>query len=207
MSGHGRPPYDQRLAHFLVRPLARTPVHPSRITAASLVLGLAAAWLIAQGAPRAADWGAGLFALARPLDHFDGELARVASKRTRFGYYFDYATGALSYGLLFLGMGIGLAPGRLGLWALALGAAGTTAAVGAAFLNLDLDRRLDLGERDAVGYPRYGGFELEDGIYLLAPITWLGWLAPFFVAAGLGAAAYCLWTLGRVVRARIRVRD
>ncbi len=73
-------------------------------------------------------------------------------------------------------------------------------------LNLDLSRQRKLAEgkaeRTAVGYPGLAGFELEDGIYLLAPATWLGWLVPFVVAAGIGAMLYCLWTLGRVVRAR-----
>ena len=73
-------------------------------------------------------------------------------------------------------------------------------------LNLDLSRQRKIAEgkaeSKAVGYPGLAGFELEDGIYLLAPVTWLGWLVPFFVAAGIGAPLYCLRTLGRVVRAR-----
>lgn len=68
-------------------------------------------------------------------------------------------------------------------------------------LDIKLDRRLDLRDGKAVGYPGALGFELEDGIYLLAPITWLGWLQPFFVAAGRGAAAYSIWTLTRVLSA------
>ncbi len=80
------------------------------------------------------------------------------------------------------------------------------ALVAAAFvslgLNLDRSRQRKLAESKAVGYPGLAGFELEDGIYLLALVTWLGWLVPFFVAAGIGAPLYCLWTLGRVERAR-----
>jgi hypothetical protein len=85
---------------------------------------------------------------------------------SQFGYYFDYAVGGLSYGALFAGLGIGLAQGPLGGWALLLGAAGTAA----------------------------------------APLAWLGFLTPFFVAAGIGTAVYCLWTLGRVVAVRLRAR-
>ncbi len=54
----------------------------------------------------------------------------------------------------------------------------------------------------AVGYPGVAGFELEDGIYLIAPATWFGWLEPFFVAAGIGAAVYCLWTAWRLFAPR-----
>ncbi len=34
-------------------------------------------------------------------------------------------------------------------------------------------------------------------------MTWLGWLEPFLVAAGIVAGVYLLWTLGRVLRARM----
>ena len=196
------PPYDQRIARILVRPLAGTPISPSHITALTLVMALAAAGLLAAGDPAAANWGAGVFVLARFLDHFDGELARLTGQTSRFGYYFDYVTGAASYAALFAGIGVGLSNGPLGGWALVLGAVGAAAALIALFLNLDLDKQKGLSAGDATGYPGYAGFELEDGIYLLAPLTWLGWLAPFFVACGIGAGVYCLWTAWTLLRTR-----
>ena len=198
-----KPPYDQRMARVLVRPLAKTGITPNQITAISLLLALAGAWLLAQGEAAQANWGVGLFVLARFLDHFDGELARLTGKSSRFGYYFDYVVGGLSYAALFAGIGIGLADGPLGVWALPLGALGAASALISLFLNLDLDRQFDLSGGESVGYPGLAGFELEDGIYLIAPITWLGWLTPFFAAAGIGAGLYCLWTLGRMVKARL----
>jgi len=196
------PPYDQRIARVLVQPLARLGVTPNQVTAVSLLLALGAGALFVVGGAPAIHWAAGLFVLARFLDHFDGELARLTGKTSRFGYYFDYTAGGLGFAALFAGIGWGLAAGPLGGWALALGGAGCATALLAMGLNLDLDRQLGLGEGEAVGYPGWAGFELEDGIYLLAPVTWLGWLEPFFVAAGIGATVYLLWTLGRVLRAR-----
>ena len=93
-----KPPYDQRLARILVRPLAGTPLTPNHITLLTLALGLGAAWLFATGDPVAANWGAGVFVLARFLDHFDGELARLTGQTSRLGYYLDYVSGGLSYG-------------------------------------------------------------------------------------------------------------
>jgi len=197
-----KPPYDQRIARVLVRPLARLGATANQVTAVSLVLALGAGGLFALGGAPAIHWAAGLFVLARFLDHCDGELARLTGTASRFGYYFDYAVGGLAHAALFAGIGWGLAAGPLGGWALALGLAGCASALLAMGLNLDLDRQLGLGEGEAVGYPGWAGFELEDGIYLLAPVTWLGWLEPFFVAAGIGATVYLLWTLGRVLRAR-----
>ncbi len=198
-----KPPYDQRLARVLVRPLARLGATPNQVTAVSLALALAVGWLFAVGGTTAVHWAAGLFVLARFLDHFDGELARLTGQTSRFGYYFDYVAGGLGFAALFAGMGWGLAAGPLGGWALVLGGAGCASALLAMGLNLDLDRQLGLGEGEAVGYPGWAGFELEDGIYLLAPMTWLGWLEPFLVAAGIGATVYLLWTLGQVLRARM----
>ncbi len=197
------PPYDQRIARVLVRPLARLGVTPNQVTAVSLLLAPGAGVLFAVGAAPAIHWAAGLFVLARFLDHFDGEVARLTGRTSRFGYYFDYAAGGLGFAALFAGIGWGLAAGPLGGWALALGGTGCATALLATGLNLDLDRQLGLGEGEAVGYPGWAGFELEDGIYLLAPVTWLGGLEPFFVAAGIGATVYLLWTLGRVLRARL----
>ncbi len=201
-------PWDQRIARVLVRPLARTGLTPNQMTSVTLVLALAGAGSFAQGESWAMNLGAGLFVLARFLDHFDGELARLTGTSSRFGYHYDYIAGALSYTALFLGLGIGLRGAShwgwdLGDWPIVLGLAGAAAALISVFLNLRIDREQG-GEEDgkAVGYPGIAGFELEDGIYLIVPATWLGLIAPFFVLAGLGATIYCLWTLLTLRRLR-----
>lgn len=199
-------PWDQRIARIMVRPLAGTPIRPNHVTSLTLALAVAGAILIATGERAAFNWGAGIFVLARFLDHFDGELARLQGTSSSFGYYYDYVAGGIGYAALFTGLGIGHAGGALGAWALVLGAAGAVAALASLFLNLGIDKQLGGDESgEAIGYPGFAGFELEDGIYLIAPITWIGWLPPFFVLAGTGAAIYCLWTawsyLRRVKRA------
>ena len=196
-------PWDQRIARVAVKPLVRTSVTPNHLTAATLLLALAGAGLLAVGEPTLANWGAGVFVLARFLDHFDGELARQKGMASRFGYYFDYVAGALSFAALFLCIGIGLRHGALGDWALALGLAGTVSALVSMFVNLQIDKHQGGdGDGDARGYPAFAGFELEDGIYLLAPITWLGFLTPFFTAAAVGATVYCLWSLWTLIGLR-----
>ena len=199
------PPWDQRIARVLVKPLVKSPVTPNQMTMFTLAVALAGAGLLATGDAVNADWGAGLFVLARFLDHFDGELARQKDMTSRLGYYLDYVSGALSYAALFLCMGIGFIDSPLGPWAIVLSAAGAASAVVSMFTNLGIDKQLELdedAEHDAVGYPGFAGFELEDGIYLLAPITWAGFLMPFFVAAGIGAGVYCLWTCWTLLRLR-----
>lgn len=198
------PPWDQRIARVLVGPLVRSPVTPNQLTIVTMIVALAGAGLLARGTPTAADWGAGLFVLARFLDHFDGELARQKNMKSRLGYYLDYISGAVSYTALFFGIGFGLRDGALGPWAIVLGSVGAAAAIISMFLNLGIDKAEKLTDGDAVGYPGFAGFELEDGIYLIAPITWLGWLQPFFVLCGVGAGVYTLWTLVNLIRLRRR---
>ena len=199
------PPWDQRMARILVRPLVKTPVTPNQITVLTLIMALTGAVLLATGDRLLMNWGAGLFVLARFLDHFDGELARQSGKASKLGYYLDYISGGLSYGALFFCLGIAYRHGDLGPWAVLLGAAGTASAIISMFLNLQIDVTSGGDESgEAVGYPGFAGFELEDGIYLIAPITWLGYLEPFFVAAGIGATVYCLWTAWSLMRARSR---
>lgn len=195
-----REPWDQRLARVLVRPLMRARVHPNYVTALTALLALLGAGLLASGHPAAVSWGAGLFVLSRFLDHFDGELARQTGRSSRLGYVLDYLAGGVSYAALFVGIAIGLRHGPLGGWLIGLGALGSACGVLAVWLNMAIDRIRDTGA--AVGYPALAGFELEDGIYLLAPITWLGWLEAFFVAACVGAGVYLLYTLGVLLRAR-----
>ena len=203
-------PWDQRLANLFVPPLARTGISPNAVTFTTLIVALAGAFLLALGDPSAANWGAGLFILARFMDHLDGELARTTGRTSRLGYYLDYISGGLSHAALFLCIGIGLRETsftglglediRLGTTGVILGGLAAAGAIYSMFLNIKMDQQLELEDGDSVGYPGFAGFELEDGIYLFGPITWAGYLLPFFALSAIGAIAYTLWTLALTLR-------
>ncbi len=198
-------PWDQRAARILVRPLARTPVTPNQITVFTLLLALAGSALIATGRADLIDLGAGLFVLGRFLDHFDGELARLTGKTSRLGYWLDYIAGAISYAAFYLGAGIGLQGGWLGEWSLWLGVLGAAGSLASLFFTIGIDTAERGAETvDAEGYPGFAGFELEDAMYLIAPIAWAGWLPGFFLPASLGAGVYALWMGLSMLRARAR---
>ena len=77
---------------------------------------------------------------------------------------------------------------------------GTSAdGIDVALLRLRTERRH--GEQ-AVKHPRFAGFEIEDLIYVIGPMTWLGWLEYFFLAYGIGSFGYFAWTLWEAVRTR-----
>ncbi|HET7876130.1 MAG TPA: CDP-alcohol phosphatidyltransferase family protein [Methylomirabilota bacterium] len=193
-----RAPWDQQLARRLVRPLASTPLTPNHVTTLSLLLAVAAGVLFASGGAAAQVWAATLFILGRFVDHADGELARLTGRSSPLGHYYDYAVGALSSLALFLGLGIGLREGALGGWTLPVGLAASAFAVGAMLLGLGTETRQG---SPTVVYPARWRLELEDGIYLLPLVVWLGWLTPVFLLMALGQTLFCGWVLSKFLRA------
>jgi phosphatidylglycerophosphate synthase len=187
----GTKPWDARFMALLVRPLARTRVHPNHLTALSLLTGLAAAGLYGTADRQAANWGGALYVLTNLLDHADGELARMAGKTSVGGGFFDRLTDLVVRSSLFMGMGLSLRAGPLGSWAVAAGVAVAASFVVIFALRTELARREVAGAMDQ---PSGGGFDLNDVLYLVAPLTWLGVLDPFLVAAGIGAPIFAVWT-------------
>ena len=193
------PPWDQRLARLLVRPLGQSRVTPNAITTLTLVFGLLGAWLFTR-AGTAVHAGAALFVLACLLDHADGELARLTGKTSTFGHYYDHATDALIMTALFIGIGVGLSAGGLGPAAIRLGLVAGGAVALAVLLRLELERRAG---STAIRQPNLLGFEAQDLLYLVGPVTWLNGLEPFLMLAAIGAPVYALgalWNLGRHLR-------
>lgn len=190
------PPWDQQLARRLVAPLQQTAVTPNHITTLNLLTGLAAAGLFAAGGALA-HLGAVMFVLALVLDHADGELARMTGRTSRFGHYYDLAADATVLTMVFMGIGLGLPSGALDGWAAELGVlAGVSIAI-IISLRAEIERRLG---KAATRQPNLLGFAVEDVLYLLVPITWVGALEPFIALAGVGAPLYALWVLWQAVR-------
>jgi phosphatidylglycerophosphate synthase len=185
------PPWDQRLARLLTRPLAATRVTPNQITTLSLALGLLAAWLYGAGGA-GVHLGGACFMVAFLLDHADGELARMTGRTSAFGHYYDLAAGGAVLIALFVGIGIGLQDAAPGAWPLGLGIAAGLATAAIFALRLELERRAG---KDATRQPNLLGCEIEDVMYLVGPVTWLGLLEPLLVLAGIGAPLFALFVL------------
>jgi phosphatidylglycerophosphate synthase len=183
--------WDVVVAQGIARSLRDTRVHPNHVTTLSLLVGLGAAGLYASGSPRTAAWGAGLYVLSGVLDHADGELARQTGKASAFGRAYDRTSDLLVRMAVFGGMGIGLRHGALGAAAPFLGLA-----AGMAFVVIFVLRSAMARQRgwDAIADVAIRGRDVEDVLYVIAPLTWLGWLTPFLVGAGIGAPLFALWT-------------
>ena len=197
-------PLDQRLARAAVRPLANTPVSPNALTLLGMAIGLCAAYLLARGDTASVNWGAGLFMVAVWMDHVDGEHARATGRTSKFGHYLDHVAAMTTYISMFVGAGVGLRYGALGDWAVPLGiAAGIAVAV---IFSVRMWAETQYGT-DSVKQTVRGGFEIEDTLYVVGPVVWLGGLMPFIVAAGIGAPLFMIWVLWDTHRAGARHRN
>ena len=184
-------PYDQRLAYLLVLPLKNSSLHPNHLTLITLLLGQTAACMFAFASSKLAWLAALLYMLAVFSDHLDGEYARLTGKTSQFGHHFDYITGGINYTALFIGIGWGLGNSAVH-WATILGfAAGLSNPI---ILCLRM-RMENLYGLQAVEHPGIEGFEIEDFVYLIGPITWFAGIAWFFVPFALGNIGYLLWTI------------
>ena len=197
-------PYDQRLARFLVRPFSHTALHPNHLTTLTLLLGIAAALLFAFSIKNMAWLASLLYMLAVFSDHLDGELARLNNKTSKFGHDFDYVVGGINYTLLFISIGYGLysMTGQTGLLILGLMSGISNPVILAVRMRMESQ----FG-KDTVVHPGYAGFEIEDFIYLIGPITWVFGIMAFFIPYALGTTGYLIWIINEFNRCRKRVKN
>ena len=98
----------------------------------------------------------------------------------------------LGVGLGAAGAGIGLSSSWLGVWAIPSGIlAGISVA---AIFSLRIGVEIKAG-KEYVEQPNFLGFEPEDTLYIVGPVTWLGFLGSFVIAAGIGTPLFLLYVL------------
>lgn len=198
VGGSSDRPWDARLAHWMILPLRDTRVHPNHLTTLGLCVGVAAAVMYGWGGGWA-HVGAFFFVAATVIDHGDGELARLTGKTSAFGHIYDRIVDLCIKISLFSGMGFGLRSSSLGDWTIAFGLFAGVAFIAIFVLRGEIARLRGIR---AMGQPTFAGFELEDILYVVAPVTWLGLLLPFVVAAGIGAPIFALFMARQYVAAR-----
>lgn len=191
-------PWDSRLANALVRPFRDTALTPNQVTTVGLATGLSAAMAFAAGGGWA-HVGAGLFVLSALLDHADGELARMTGRTSPLGHVYDRIADLVVKVSVFAGMGFGLRHAWLGSWSGVAGLVAGISFVTIFLLRSELARRMG---RSALDQPAAGPFEIEDILYLIAPLTWSGHLQAFVAAASVGAPLFAIWTATRLVASR-----
>lgn len=91
----------RRLVERVMRPLARTGITPNMLTVIGLLLTIFTAGVIAFNHLRI---GGVLVLVAGIFDMFDGAMARVSQKSSKFGAFFDSTLDRYAEGILLLGI-------------------------------------------------------------------------------------------------------
>ena len=191
-------------ARACVRPLVGTGVKPNHLTTLRLLSGVVACGLLALGSHAAVIWAGVLWLVSCFLDRADGELARIGDMRSLGGHVYDYVSDVLTNSLFFLGAGIGLRHSSLGEFGPILGVATCIAMLLCCWLA-ELYEKLS-----GPGVKTWNGaFRLhpDDALYLLAPLAWLGWLAPVLVAASVCTSIIAVVTAVRYLALKRRVAE
>jgi archaetidylinositol phosphate synthase len=191
-------------ARWMVRPLVGTGVTPNHLTTLRLVAGLGACVAVALGTHAGMAWGGALWLVSAFLDRADGELARIGDMMSAAGHAYDYQVDLWVNSAIFLGAGIGLRQSWLGHYAPMLGLAAAMGVWSCCWLSEEYEKLLASGKKTVQGA---FGFDPDDGLYLVAPIIWLGWLAPVLVAAAICSTTIALVILARLVGLRQRLRQ
>ncbi len=88
--------------------LLKTPLTANHVTFISMVLGLAAAGLFAQGEVKTQLAGSLVFFVSYLLDHCDGEIARARKQSSKTGQIFDSFADWVVHAAFFVGLGWGV---------------------------------------------------------------------------------------------------
>jgi phosphatidylglycerophosphate synthase len=198
--------WDARLARYLVTPLKDSRVTPNHLTTVRLLIGLAAAAAFTGGTYAWSNLAALLLVLSNFADHTDGELARLSGKTSRAGHFYDLASDACVTILLFVAMGIGISGKVRMSWPVSTGMLGAIAG-GAIALIFSLRMRIEeLAGKAATQQRSLHGFQTEDLLYLLPLVTLCNGVAPFLLAAAVGAPLFAVWVAIDYVRSSRRRR-
>jgi phosphatidylglycerophosphate synthase len=190
-------PLVRHLSCRLTPGLLRLGLTAHQVTVASLLVGLAAALLLARGSWGASVYGSLLLVLSCVLDNCDGEIARFRGTASPAGGKLDDVADAVVHTALFIGLGLGVsaALGRsLWLWVGGVAAAGTVIENARVLLRGGSAGPTDLGRAsEAAGVPRwrwlvseaFRTFDQDFSLYLL-PLALTGLLWLYLLAAAIG---------------------
>lgn len=93
---------------LLSKALIHTPVTPNAISIASVLIGLAAAWLFAQGDRSSVLIAAILFQVSAVVDCVDGDIARMMFRESPLGKWIDLVGDQVVHIAVFAGIALGV---------------------------------------------------------------------------------------------------
>ena len=183
-------PWDQKIADIISIPFISFKIHPNFVTFIGIFLGLFSCFLFSLGDLNLAKIASIIFFFAACFDHVDGLVARKLNKSSTFGHYLDHIGVCITYTALFIGLGIWVKKNTgSGFYF------GTISAI-CVFLIMSVRFYLERKKGDnAIHQNNILGFEHEDIIYLIIPVTFLNKIEHFLYFAYIGTPIFLIITL------------
>ena len=197
---------DEKIAEKVVKYIAQTSITPNQVSTFSLLLAALAAVFFSFGIYVFSVIGSILFIFSKFLDHVDGQLARELKKESKFGWYYDSFVDTATYILMFVGISAGIPPGTFEIKFFSivdfdlqnyLLFSAIIASIFNTFLGIIHKFRTS---KDFYGFPETDKVALEDGVYLIGPITWIGFINFFFLIASIGSVIFVIYNLKRFIK-------
>ena len=197
---------DEKIAEKVVKYIAQTSITPNQVSTFSLLLAALAAVFFSFGIYVFSVIGSILFIFSKFLDHVDGQLARELKKESKFGWYYDSFVDTATYILMFVGISAGIPPGTFEIKFFSivdfdlqnyLLFSAIIASIFNTFLGIIHKFRTS---KDFYGFPETDKVALEDGVYLIGPITWIGFINFFFIIASIGSVVFVIYNLKRFIK-------
>ena len=186
---HFNLPWDQRIALIISKPFIFFNIHPNIVTLIGILFGLTSFFLYTFGNLFYAKIASILFFIAACFDHVDGEVARKLNKTSTLGHYLDHIGVCITYIALFIGLGIyshknfnlGLNYGYISSLCV--------------FLIMTIRFYLErVKGSKAIKQSNILGFEHEDIIYIIIPITFLNKIDVFLFYSFIGSQIFLVIT-------------
>tara|TARA_Y100000590_G_scaffold263876_1_gene296137 strand:- start:184 stop:801 length:618 start_codon:yes stop_codon:yes gene_type:complete len=183
-------PWDQKIAEIISKPFIFFNIHPNVVTIIGIILGVFAGFLFSIGNIFYAKIASLIFFFAACFDHVDGEVARKLNKTSILGHYLDHIGVCITYISLFVGLGfyseknfdLGLKYGCISALCV--------------FLIMTIRFYLERVKGDeAIRQNNILGFEHEDIIYIVIPITFINKIPEFLFFSYVGTPIFLAITL------------
>ena len=184
-------PWDATIAAWMLRPIARFPLlHPNHFTGARLITGIYGSLLFATGSNNLT--AALFFVLSNFLDHFDGELARMTNRSSKFGHYFDLISDFIVTSGAFFCIGFGFYTKNENPLFILMGVFSGLSIMATFHMRHLIESKE--GKKGTI-QPSAFGFEAEDVLYFLPAIVFFDSLELFLLLASIGAPIAMLLVL------------
>ena len=179
-------PLVRHVSGWVTPLLLMTPISANGVSVLSLLIGIAAGWLLMEGSYVSILQAAGLIVVSYVLDNCDGEVARARGQASAFGEALDDFADWIVHAVFFFGLGYGhaeISGENVWFWL------GNIAAVGAT-INYSIGQYLTVLERRR---EEQEGVKEEDEEENILPTTLLLWVIYFL--RELSRADFCFLVL------------